>query len=53
MCLAQGHNAAMPVKLEPGALWSRVKHPTTEQLRSLTHLLGLGFHQISICKQRD
>ena len=28
----------MPVKLEPAALWSRVKHSTTEPLRSLTVL---------------
>ena len=31
MCLAQ----VMPVRLEPAALWSRVKHSTTEPLRSL------------------
>ena len=35
MCLAQGHNAVKPVRLEPAALWSRVKHSTTEPLRSL------------------
>ena len=29
MCLAQGHNALMPVKLEPVALRYRVKHSTT------------------------
>ena len=28
--LAQGHNALTPVRLEPTALWSRVKHSTTE-----------------------
>ena len=28
--LAQGHNAVMPVRLEPAALRSRVKHSTTE-----------------------
>ena len=38
MCLAQGHNAVTPVRLEPAALRSRVKHSTTEPLRSL----GLG-----------
>ena len=28
--LAQGHNAVTLVRLEPAALWSRVKHSTTE-----------------------
>ena len=36
MCLAQGHNAVTPVRLEPAALRSRVKHSTTEPLRSLS-----------------
>ena len=40
MCLAQGHNSVMPVRLVPAALRSRVKHSTTEQLRS--HILGGG-----------
>ena len=35
MCLAQGHNAVMPVRLVPAAPRSRVKHSTTEPLRSL------------------
>ena len=35
MCLAQGHNAVTPVRLEPAATLSRVKHSTTEPLRSL------------------
>ena len=30
MCLAQGHNTVMPVRLEPMAPQSRVKHSTTE-----------------------
>ena len=30
MCLAQGHNAVTPVRLEPRAPWSRVKPSTTE-----------------------
>ena len=34
MCLAQGHNAVTPVRLEPTASRSRVKHSTTETLRS-------------------
>ena len=34
MCLAQGHNAVTPVKLEPAAPLSRVKHSTTEPLCS-------------------
>ena len=35
MCPAQGHNAVMPVSLEPAAPRSRVKHSTTQPLRSL------------------
>ena len=35
--LAQGHNPVAPVRLEPAAPWSRVKHSTTEPLRS--HIL--------------
>ena len=34
MCLAQGHNAVTPLRLEPAAPRSRVKHSTTEPLRS-------------------
>ena len=32
MCLAQGHNAVMPMSLEAAAPQSRVKHSTTEPL---------------------
>ena len=35
MCLAQGHNAVTPVRLEPASPRSRVKHSTTEPLRSI------------------
>ena len=35
MCLAQGHNAVTPVRLKPASPRSRVKHSTTEPLRSL------------------
>ena len=35
MCLAQGHKAVTPVRLEPADLRSRVKHSTAEPLRSL------------------
>ena len=34
MFLAQGHNAVTPVRLEPAAPGSRVKHFTTEPLHS-------------------
>ena len=40
MCLAQGHNAVTPVKLEPAALRSQVKHSTTGPLRSLQKRLN-------------
>ena len=33
--LLKDHNAVPPVRLEPTAFWSRVKHSTTEPLRSL------------------
>ena len=34
MCLAQGHKAVTPVRLEHAAPLSRVKNSTTEPLRS-------------------
>ena len=34
MCLAEGHNAVTPVRLEPAASRSHVKHSNTEPLRS-------------------
>ena len=36
--LAQGHNAEMPVRLEPAAPRSQVKHSTNEPLRSLFYI---------------
>ena len=39
MCLAQGHNTVMLVRLKPMASPSRVKHSTTEPLHS--HNKGL------------
>ena len=38
MCLAQGDNAVTLVRLEHAALWSRVKHSTTEPLPSLKNI---------------
>ena len=35
MCLAQYHNTETPVRLEPAASLSQVKHSTTEPLHSL------------------
>ena len=37
MCHAQGHNTLTPVRLEPTAHRSWVKHSTTESLCSLSH----------------
>ena len=34
MCLAQGHKAVTPVRLEPAALRSRVKQSTIEPLHT-------------------
>ena len=42
--LAQGHNTVTPVRLEPATLRSRVKHSTTEPLRSPLHEIYLS-HQ--------
>ena len=49
MCLAQGHNAVTPVRLEPAALRSRVKHSTTEPLRSHPLVADLFL----FCYERD
>ena len=48
MCLAQGRKAAMPVRLEPPALRSQVKHSNIELLHSrlevdVNSLTGIGF----------
>ena len=45
VCLAQGNKAVMPVRLEPAALQSQVKHSTTEPLCSLFYLKpGCGYN---------
>ena len=43
MCLAQGHNAVMIVKLKPATPQSRVKHSTTEPLLSSLASVLFGF----------
>ena len=43
MCLAQGDNTVTPVMLEPKALRSRVKHSTTEPLRSQQYAATSNF----------
>ena len=49
MYLAQGHNAVTPVRLETANTWSRVKHSTTEPLRSLTIVcLDVGYNSVNI-----
>ena len=45
MCLAQGQNAVTPVRLETAALWSRVKHSTTE----LPFAVGLKNSCLFVC----
>ena len=42
LCLAQGHNTVVTVRLEPAAPWSQVKHSTTEPLRSHMLLVHIG-----------
>ena len=44
MCLAQGHKAVTPLRLKPTAPRSRVKHSTTEPLRSLFILIDYPIH---------
>ena len=46
MCLAPGHNAVTLVRLEPAAPQSRVKHSTTEPLRSLHFLKSIAHGQV-------
>ena len=41
MSLAQGHNTVTPVRLEPEAPRSRLKHSTTEPLCSLRLVEGM------------
>ena len=54
MCLAQGHNTETPVRLEPTATRSGVKHSTTEPLRSvqifcvLKRMVILRVHNIKL-----
>ena len=38
---AQGHKAMMPVRVEPAAPRSRVKHSTTEPLPSLYSVINI------------
>ena len=40
MCLAQVHNAVTPLRFEPAAPLSPVKHSTTEPLRSPKNIYG-------------
>ena len=44
MCLAEGHNAVTPVRLEPAALQSRVKRSTTEPQHLLLHSIQYVTH---------
>ena len=46
MCLAQGHKAAMRVRLKPVTPQSGDKHSTTEPLRSPPSLLKLSVSNI-------
>ena len=48
MCLAQGYNVISPVRLNPVALRSQVKHSTTEPLHSLSYPVEIEpVHEIS------
>ena len=56
MCLAQGHNTVTPARLKPAASQSRVKHSTTEPLRSLYRRLckiqGISNNQLNVQKSK-
>ena len=41
MCLAQGHKAVTPVRLEPAVPGTQAKHSITEPLRSLNICFSL------------
>ena len=43
MCIAQGHNAVPPVRLDPVALRSRAKQFTTKSLHSLSDKDNVGY----------
>ena len=47
MRLAQGHNAMTPVRLEAAATRYRVKHSTTEPLRSEDEVLVNRFFKLA------
>ena len=49
MSLAQGHNTVTPVRLEPGAPRSRVKHSATELPQVLYNVMSF----ITLCLGMD
>ena len=49
MCLAQGHNTVILVRLEPATRRSQVKHSTTEPLHSLVVYKGEGLVCVLSC----
>ena len=51
-CLAQGHNTVMPLRLEPLAPRSPVKHSITEPLCSLDWALTWDFQQCGMYDQQ-
>ena len=53
MCLAQGHNAVMLVRLEPAALRSPVKHSTTEPLRLHMFWLENKKNKFQLCPTKS
>ena len=48
MCLAQGHNAMHPVRVEPANSRSRVKRSTTEPLCFCYHLTSTGAEAVVV-----
>ena len=53
MCLAQGHDAMTPMRLEPAAPLSLVKHSTTEPLHYLVIVYRERSGSVVECLTRD
>ena len=51
MCLAQGHKTVMPVRLEPAATRSQVKHSATALPKKLVYALRTT-HQLKNVAKR-
>ena len=53
MCPAEGHSTVAPVMLEPAILRSRVKHSTTEPLRSQSGGVIYNQHEFILLDEKS